>query len=255
MTSTQELIGKTAVVSGAGRGIGRSTAIALASRGARVILLARSTSELDEVAGVIGERGGEALAIPTDVGDAVERGSTTKRIISDVGGADIVINNAAVVWPLGPTVTVDLTEWERAIAVNLFGAVSLTVALLPGMLERGWGRVVNVSSGIVSYPEGMIGGNAYAASKSALEAHTINLAAELADTGVTVNVYRPGTVDTEMQAWIRRQSGNRIVDALRDRFVESYEKGSLITPDDSAKSLVLNLMTDLTGQIWNAERR
>lgn len=255
MTSTQELIGKTAVVSGAGRGVGRSTAIALASRGARVILLARTTSELDEVAGVIGERGGEALAIPTDIGDSVELESTTKHIIDAVGGADIVVNNAAVVWPLGPTVTVDHSEWETAIAVNLFGAVRLTVALLPGMLERGWGRVVNVSSGIASHPEGMIGANAYAASKAALEAHTINLAAELADTGVTVNVYRPGTVDTEMQAWIRRQSGNRIVDALRDRFVESYEKGSLMTPEDSAESLVQNVMTEATGQIWNAKHR
>ena len=77
------------------------------------------------------------------------------------------------------------------------------------MIERGWGRVVNVSSGIVANPKRMIGGNAYATSKSALEAHTLNLAAELVGTGVTVNVYRPGAVDTQMQAWIRRQSGSR----------------------------------------------
>jgi 3-oxoacyl-[acyl-carrier protein] reductase len=251
MNLTQPFIGKTAVVSGAGRGIGRSTSIGLAIRGAHVVLLARSSDELDEAVRVIRERGGDALAMPTDVGDPVATKITAQRIIDDVGGADILINNAAVVWPLGPSVSVDVSEWARAIAVNLTGAVTLTLALLPGMLERTWGRVINVSSGIAAKPDSMIGGNAYATSKSALEAHTINLAAELADSGVTVNVYRPGTVDTGMQAWIRRQSGNRVVDLLRDRFVDSYEKGKLITPDDSAESLLLNLETDATGQIWN----
>jgi 3-oxoacyl-[acyl-carrier protein] reductase len=245
--------GKAAVVSGAGRGIGRSIAIALADRGARVILLSKTRSELDEVVRVIGECGGDALAMPTDVGDPAELASTTQRILKDVDGVDILVNNAGVVWPLGPSVSVDVNEWARAIAVNLIGAVSLTMALLPGMIEQGWGRVANVSSGIVAKPEGMIGGNAYATSKSALEAHTINLAAELAGTGVTVNVYRPGAVDTQMQAWIRRQDGSRVMEELRDRFVESYETGKLISPHDSAESLVLNLITDVTGQTWNVD--
>jgi 3-oxoacyl-[acyl-carrier protein] reductase len=241
-------------VSGAGRGIGRSTAIALAGGGARVILLARSSRELDEVAHTIVESGGDALAIPTDVGDPSAVAETSQRIIGEAGGADILVNNAAVVWPLGPSVSLDSTQWAGAIAVNLVGAVSLTLALLPRMLERKWGRVVNVSSGIVAKPDGMIGGNAYTTSKAALEAHSINLAAELANTGVTVNVYRPGAVDTEMQAWIRRQSKERIGEGLHARFVESFEKGTLITPKESARSLVFNLMSDATGQIWNVAR-
>ena len=85
-------------------------------------------------------------------------------------------------------------------AINVVGPVSLTAALVPAMLDQSWGRIVNVSSGIAVHPAAMIGGNAYAAAKAALEAHTLNLAAELAGTGVTVNGFRPGTVDTGRQA-------------------------------------------------------
>jgi NAD(P)-dependent dehydrogenase (short-subunit alcohol dehydrogenase family) len=97
----------------------------------------------------------------------------------------------------------------------------------------------------------MIGGNAYVTTKAALEAHTINLAAELAGSGVTANVYRPGSVDTAMQAWIRAQSPAKIGAALHERFARSYEEGSLITPGQSARSLMEQLATDATGEIWN----
>jgi 3-oxoacyl-[acyl-carrier protein] reductase len=119
------------------------------------------------------------------------------------------------------------------------------------MLEQGWGRIVNVSSGIAAHPAGMIGGNTYATTKAALEAHTINLAAELAGSGVTVNVYRPGSVDTAMQAWIRAQSPEKIGAPLHERFARSYEEGSLITAGQSARSLMDHLASDATGEIWN----
>jgi NAD(P)-dependent dehydrogenase (short-subunit alcohol dehydrogenase family) len=117
------------------------------------------------------------------------------------------------------------------------------------MRERGWGRVVNISSGIVADPAGMVGGNAYATGKAALEAHTVNLAAELAGTGVTANVYRPGSVDTAMQEWIRGQDG---APALSERFRRSHADGRLITPDHSAAALLHRLTTtDVTGAIWD----
>lgn len=99
----------------------------------------------------------------------------------------------------------------------------------------------------------MIRMNAYAASKSALEAHTLNLAAELVATGVTANVYRPGSVDTAMQGWIRAQPAEEIGVALHQRFLESYERGSLLTPEQSAQSLLERLAGDATGQVWNVD--
>ena len=120
------------------------------------------------------------------------------------------------------------------------------------MLERGWGRIVNVSSGIVDHPGAMVGLNAYAATKAALEAHTLNLAAELGGTGVTVNVYRPGSVDTAMQGWLRAQPPAEIGAGLHQHFQTSYEQGALITPERSARSLLTRLAGEATGEIWNA---
>jgi NAD(P)-dependent dehydrogenase (short-subunit alcohol dehydrogenase family) len=116
---------------------------------------------------------------------------------------DILVNNAATVEPLGPTAAVEAAELRAAFELNVVAPAALTAAVLPGMLSAGWGRIVNVSSAIVARPDSMARFNAYAATKAALEAHTVNLAAELRGTGVTVNAYRPGGVDTAMQAWIR----------------------------------------------------
>jgi len=111
--------------------------------------------------------------------------------------------------------------------------------------------VVNVSSGIVANPAGMVRGNAYATTKAALEAHTVNLAAELRGTGVTVNVYRPGMVDTAMQAWIRQQDPERIGTGLHERFNRNFAEGSLLTPEHSAAVLLAHLAGDETGSIWD----
>jgi 3-oxoacyl-[acyl-carrier protein] reductase len=119
------------------------------------------------------------------------------------------------------------------------------------MLERGWGRIVNISSGIAERPGGMVGANAYATSKAALEAHTLNLAAELDGTGVTVNAYRPGGVDTAMQAWIRSQPSEVVGQDLHDRFVETKESGALLTPEQSAASLLPRIAGTATGEIWS----
>ena len=138
--------------------------------------------------------------------------------------------------------------------MNVLVVAKLTFALLPTMLERRWGRVVNVSSAVVAHPENMIGGNAYATGKAAVEAHTVNLAAELAGSGVTVNAYRPGSVDTAMQAYVRGQHPSEIGIALHDRFSRSYEQGTLITPERSALSLVSRLHGEATGEIWECPR-
>ena len=252
-TENRSLTGRAALVTGAGRGIGRAIALALASEGVRVALLARSEAELDEVAQAIRSAGGEALVLPADLGDRTATGPAVKRARDELDGIDILVNNAAVVWPLQPTAGVVASQWGAALEINLMGPVSLTLAVLPEMLGRRWGRIVNISARIAAQPALMIGGNAYATSKAALEAHTLNLAAEVSGTGVTVNAYRPGSVDSSMQGWIRSQPAEKVGSALRDRFVQAYEQGALITPERSAAVLLDRLKGEATGTIWDAD--
>lgn len=245
----------TAVVTGASRGIGRAVAVELARTGATVALVARSGDALAESARLVRDAGGRALVVQADLGDLGQVEGAAQRIRDRLGDVDVLVNNAAVVSPLGPSTANDPAEWVRAITINLTAVASLTFALLPGMVERGRGRIVNVSSGVAVDATSMIGGNAYVTSKTALEAHTLNLAAELADTGVTVNVYRPGTVDTSMQEWIRTQDPERIGADLHARFTRYHSDGHLLTPEHSARSLVALLRTDATGQTWTVSKK
>jgi NAD(P)-dependent dehydrogenase (short-subunit alcohol dehydrogenase family) len=247
-----DFTGKTALVTGAGRGIGRAVALGLGGAGARVVLLARTTEQLEQTGGLLREQGvpdGRISTVPADLADEQDRGRAAAAVLA-AGRVDILVNNAATVEPLGPTAAITTADLRLAFEVNVIAPAALTAACLPGMLDAGWGRVVNVSSGIVASPAGMIRGNAYAATKAALEAYTVNLAAELAGTGVTVNVYRPGGVDTAMQAWIRSQDPGRI-GALHERFNRNYAEGTLITPGHSAAGLLARLAGEDTGAVWD----
>jgi NAD(P)-dependent dehydrogenase (short-subunit alcohol dehydrogenase family) len=250
---TTGFAGKTALITGAGRGIGRAIALGLARSDARVVLLARTAAQLEETRALLGKRGVPSQRIQVvsaDLADEEQRSRAAAAALA-AGRVDILVNNAATVEPLGPTANITAADLRLAFEVNVVAPVALTSAVLPGMLDAGWGRVVNVSSGIAAYPAGMIRGNAYATTKAALEAHTINLAAELHGTGVTVNAYRPGGVDTAMQAWIRRQAPERIGAALHERFNRNYAEGTLITPEHSAAALLAHLAGDDTGAIWD----
>lgn len=242
---------RSAVVTGAGRGIGRAVALALAAGGARVALVARSRDELNRVAGELTDAGGSGVVVVADLAETDRIPRLLSRLDDELGPVDILINNAAVIAPVGPTVSVDLDAWAAAFTVNVMAPVRLTVALLPAMLAHGWGRVVNVSSGVVAHPGSLIGTNAYTASKAALEAHSLNLAAETAHTGVTVNVYRPGRVDTTMQEWIRSQDRAGAGAALVDRFTDDHAAGRLIPAERSAAALLRRLPGSATGQIWS----
>ena len=248
----ETLDGRVSLVTGGGRGIGRAVAIGLAAAGAKVAVLARSADEVRQTVTLARGRGGDALAVPADVADTGQVAAALDAIRDHWGPVEVLVNNAAVVWPLGPSATLDPREWAAALAVNATAAARLTFTVLPGMLERGWGRIVNVSSGIAASPAGMLRANAYATSKAALEAHTLNLAAELAGTGVTVNVFRPGGVDTAMQAFIRGQAPEQVGAELHQRFVRSHEQGTLLTPGQSAAALLSRLPGDGTGRIWDA---
>ena len=248
---TEQLEGRVALVTGAGRGIGRQIAIGLAHAGAHVALVSRTHAELDEVANAIDRHGGQAAAITADLSNPDSARAATETAVSRLGPIDILINNAAIVAPLGPTRSLDTDAIQTALSVNVAAIIVLSSLVIPAMLTAGWGRIVNISSGIAAHPAAMIGGNVYAASKAAIEASTINLAAELDGTGITVNAYRPGAVDTAMQAWIRAQSPDEIGHALHERFVTSHQSGGLITAEHSAARLLDRIPSIETGRLWN----
>ena len=250
---TGDFTGRTALVTGAGRGIGRALALGLADAGAEVVLLARSADQLAETRDALLARGAAAdriRVIRADLGDEEQRAAATTAALA-AGRVDILINNAATIEPMAPTASVRSAEIRQAFEINFVAPAALTAAVLPGMLEAGWGRIVNVSTGVAPHPDLMISANTYASTKAALEAHSIGLAAELRGTGVTVNVYRPGGVDTAMQAWIRAQNPQRIGAELHERFNRNFARGALITPEHSAGALIARLSGDDTGAIWD----
>ncbi|HEX6445276.1 MAG TPA: SDR family oxidoreductase [Streptosporangiales bacterium] len=248
---THPFAGRTALVTGAGRGIGRAVALQLADAGARVVLVARTEAQLAGTSSEIAGREGDATAVRADLADHAQVRRLAADVLAEHGRIDILVNNAATVAPLGPSVGVDLDQYAAQLQLNVLAVATLTFALLPPMLDVGWGRVVNVSSGIAADPAGMIGGNAYATTKAALEAHTVNLAAELDGTGVTVNAFWPGTVDTAMQTWIRDQDPDRIGAALHQRFSAYLSEGRLIAPERAASTLLTHLTGNATGQVWS----
>ena len=162
-----QLNGKVAVVTGAGRGIGRATAVALAREGAHVACVARTASQLAETAALVRAAGRRAQQIEADIGEPGSPSLIAAKVLADLGAIDILVNNAATVQPAGPTATAGPDDWAWAIAVNLTGPVRLTLAVLDTMIKQGYGRIVNVSSGIAAAPGAMPGLNVYAASKAA----------------------------------------------------------------------------------------
>jgi len=256
MTSTNGAFdGRVALVTGGGRGIGRAIALGLADAGARVAVLARSVDELDQTASLIGERGKAAFTVPADVNAPDEVAAALEVVRDRWGPVEVLVNNAAVVWPLGPSADLDPVAWATALAINVTAVARLTFAVLPAMLEHRWGRIANVSSAVAANPEDMARANAYVTSKAALEAHSLNLAAELAGSDVTVNVFRPGGVDTAMQDWIRDQDPALVGADLHRRFVDNYTRGALLSPAASACSLLARLARNDTGRIWDATDR
>jgi NAD(P)-dependent dehydrogenase (short-subunit alcohol dehydrogenase family) len=242
------LDGRVALVTGGGRGLGRAVAHALAEQGASVAVGARSTHEVDAVAGELREAGRKALSLPLDVADPESVDNAVRRTTDDLGPVDVLVNNAGVVWPLGKLLAVDQQEWERSVEINLFGAVRLIRAVLPGMLERGFGRIVNMSSGAAS-GAGMPAASAYSVGKAGLDMLTTNLATELNGSGVTFNGVRPGVVDTSMQDYMRSLPRDQVGDAFYERFHGLHERGELSSPEPAARLIVALAGSDRNGEV------
>jgi NAD(P)-dependent dehydrogenase (short-subunit alcohol dehydrogenase family) len=229
---------KTALVTGGGRGIGRATALALARCGARVALSARGETEIDAVAREIRALGGDAVAIPCDV----SRRSEVEELFREIGPVDVLVNNAGVIGPIAHLADADPEAWIYNIGVNLEGVFLPCHVVLHGMLERGWGRIVNVSSGAARGTT--IGWSAYSAAKAGVEAMTSVLAREVGEHGVRVNAVRPGIVDTDMQVEIRGSTEAGFGRDNLERFQGYKERGLLRSPEDPARLILWLLSAD-----------
>ncbi|MCE2399242.1 MAG: SDR family oxidoreductase [Gemmatimonadetes bacterium] len=244
------LAGRGAVVTGGGRGIGSAVAHALVGAGAKVVVAARSTDEIEVVAERLGAAGARAHAVSCDVSDQESVAKMADRARELLGAVDILVNNAGI---SGSALRVKVGDWEAMHRVNATGPLLVTQALLPAMLERGWGRIVNVASVV-----GLKGAryiSSYAASKHALLGMTRCLADELAGTGVTVNSVCPGYVDTPMTTRnIGRiaEATGRDAAAVRQGLEEMQPSGRFVSPGEVAHA-VLSFLPEAADSLQGSE--
>jgi pyridoxal 4-dehydrogenase len=184
-------VGQTAVVTGAARGLGFAAARRLAAEGARVALFDR---DADALAAAVERLGREALSNAVDVTDEDQVGRGVRAVISAAGKIDVLVNNAGI-YPHFPFEELTFADWRRVLATNLDSVYLCSHAVFPGMRERGYGRIVNVSSAtfFIGYP----GLSAYVASKGGIIGFTRALASEAGPHGITVNAVTPGLIATE----------------------------------------------------------
>jgi NAD(P)-dependent dehydrogenase (short-subunit alcohol dehydrogenase family) len=233
------------LVTGAGRGLGAAVAAQLGAEGAHVGVLARTTTEVREVAARVG-----GTPLVADVADA----DRLRSVLQSFGEADVVVANAGVIWPLGRFAEVDMDDWARALEINVTGAVRVVHAMLAGMVRRGWGRIVTISSG-AARPPGMPSASAYSAGKAALDMFALNLARELDGTGVTANAVRPGVVDTEMQTFMRSHPREVVGAEFHERFHGLHERGELVPANDAARFVVDVVLGDANGTVTDYRDR
>ena len=214
------LLGRVAIVTGAGRGIGRAIASRFSQEGAAVVLAARTSAQIREVAKEIESNGGRALAVQCDVSSESDVDRLVDATLRQFGKIDILVNNAAVNLPPTDLMEVDLRVWRRVIDVNLTGAFICTRAVLPHMKARGSGVVLNVSS--VGGRRGAAGRGPYRASKAALINFTETIGAEGADYGVRAVCLCPGGVDTDMMREIGMARGRELMKPEQVADVATY---------------------------------
>ncbi len=230
-------------MTGASRGVGRRIAVRLANTGASVALVARSHAALEETRNEIEVHGGRALAFPVDLGEPHSIGPLKDAIERDLGVPSILVNAAGVFGPIDLVGDTDSAAWIETIQINAIAPYLTCRAFVGGMVQRRWGRIVNVTSAAALHTPGPAN-SAYGTSKAALNQFTRHLASELEGTGVTANVIHPGDVKTEMWAYIKSEAqrlGN-----VADAYIQWADWVAATGGDDPEKAAVLvaDLMDD-----------
>lgn len=235
---TGRLAGKRAIVTGASLGIGRATAIRFAAEGARVGLIARRREPLDEVATLIRERGGEALALPADVSDEAGLANAIDQAAAAWGGLDIVVSNAGIelMHEEATLHQLDLAVWQRIIDTNLTGQFLACKHGIRHLLEAGCGAVVCVGSpcGIMGFCEAE---PAYAASKAGVMSMARTMATDYVGQGIRVNIVIPGLIDTPMNEPVMRDP------VLREKWTSGIPIKRAGTAEETA-AVILFLASD-----------
>ncbi|WP_281237684.1 3-ketoacyl-ACP reductase [Flavobacterium praedii] len=201
----KNLKNKTALITGAGKGIGKAVAIALAKEGVNVILLARTQSDIDEVAKEVKALGVKSLALTADVADINSVNSAVEKALAEFKSIDILINNAGIA-AFGNFLELEPAAWERIIQVNLMGTYYVTRAVLPNMIEKQTGDIINISS-----TAGLNGNaltSAYSASKFAVLGLTDSLMQEVRKHNIRVTALTPSTVATDLAKELNLTDGN-----------------------------------------------
>lgn len=218
---------RTALITGASRGIGRACALALAQAGARVALAARNVGQLEELGGVIRSQGREAFVVGLDLASADSIKEAAARTSKDFGRIDILVNNAGITKD-GLTLRMKKDDWDLVINTNLTGAFLMCQQVLPGMMRERWGRIVNISS--IVGETGNAGQANYAASKAGLIGLTKSLAQEMGSRNITVNGIAPGFVETDMTQGLSQE--------LKDKMLAGIPLKRIGRPEDVAGAVV-----------------
>ncbi len=250
----QGLAGRVALVTGAGRGIGRAICLGYGAAGAKVAVSARSTDELASVVQDIRAAGGTAEAFPADLSDPAVPTSLLESVAATLGTVEVLVNNAGVGSSSDPKPLVEFDDefWKLTLEVNLNAPYRLTKLALPPMIAAGWGRVITVAS--INSRMGSLHGAAYAASKHGVLGLMRTAAMETATLGVTVNCICPGPVRTLMNDKRIEYDADRLGRALEEHESGLTPIGGRLEPDDIAPMAVY-LASDagrmITGQAYN----
>ena len=231
---------RTACITGAAGILGKAVAKGLTQEGMRVVLLDLDAKLLDQVQS---ELDSEAFSVPCDISDPADVEQAVRKITADIGIVDILVNNAGIL-SNNKVATTSYEEWDRVLKVNLNGAFYLSKALIPGMKERKWGRIINTCS-LASKTGGITAGTAYSTSKGALVALTFSLAAETAAFGITVNGIAPAYVKTPMVT-------DQLTESQREQLLEKIPVHRFCEPEEFVhvvKFLVHPLAGFITGEI------